>query len=414
MVRIALAQPLPSLAYTAGLEFYSEFTSLGFAILGGILRDSGYAVRAIGYPSNTEYLSQLVKDADLLILGDFRYYAYFCNPLPLILRSLHILRDIGFDRTVIVAGRHAKYFSTTLARQPEAAYQIRLCEDMGALARALSLPTGLAMRLGSDVLPLPGYAPTDLLLSPKLQGSASRPIRGLTGQLVIASGCRFHCSFCEKANTPVLHQPLDVLERQLGELASAGVTYLIIWDEVFAAMPEVDGVLAALRRSGLRFGCNTRIDVITETLADRLAMAGCEAVLLGMEFAPREEKARLTLGVDRGKAPGEMVFRKTVRTLTERGIATVGSVIIGLPEDTEDGIRGRLGVCRSFGLRHVYIRPLVPFPESPLYHHRLKSGAAAPYDSWQAEQLCSYPHGYPTLCAAVSREELCRVIQESP
>lgn len=415
MKRIALLQPLPALAFKQGTVSYSEFDSLGFAILGGILREAGHTVTGISYPSNAEEIQAAVFNADAVILGDFRYYAYFCNPLPLIKRVLEVLTQIEFRGDMLVAGRHARFFPQDLLRSTREcrSYGIHLCSTMQDLAQVMKLPPHLASKLGVDVLPRPEYAPPDLILGGVLPGSVSRPTSGRTGQIMINVGCRYRCAFCEKAGTPLIGFPLQTLQYQLNEFKEAGVTNLIIWDEVFG-QDEIhrDCIFEMLHNIKISFGCNTRVDLITESFVDQLAFAGCKAVLFGVEIAPHEERARRNLTVDHGKNPSMTTFRHVAELLSSRGIDAVGSVIIGLPDDTPETIEARLQDCASIGFKHLYIRPLVPFPESALYQREIKAGRVNDYANWPTEEWDTYPHGYPTLCK-IKREELCRLMSRS-
>lgn len=410
MTRIALLQPLPGLVFQKGTSSYSEFASLGFAILGGILREAGHTIVCLSYPSTDDEIKDAVMEAEVIILGDFRYYAYFCNPYPLVQHVLEVLRSIEFNGDVILAGRHVKFFSKKIIETfTSRSYKIHLSPTMVVLAQQLELSPLLAHQLGSDILPNPGYAPPDLLLADTLHNSISRPLTQCTGQLIITAGCRYRCAFCEKAGTPIIRLPLSVLERQLGEFKERGVEYIIMWDEVFGQdLLGRDAVLKMLQSFQLKFGCNTRIDHITEPFVDQLAISGCKSILFGVEIASMEEKERITLGVDRRKNPDVSRFHQVVDILSSRGIDAIASIVIGLPGDTTDTIVARIHHCSSLGFKHLYIRPLVPFPESNLYHAELNAGRISEYENWKATEWDIYPHGYPILCK-VDRKVLCQL-----
>lgn len=410
MKRITLVQPLPPLLYGPAGHAYSEFGSLGLALLGGVLRDAGYHLTGVLHPSQDEEIRRLAREADIIIVGDFRYYAYFCNPLPLVARVLDTLDSVGFEGTVLLGGRHAAFFPPELCtRLGGNRCRVRICPTMSTLANELALPQHLSARLGADILPFPGYAPPDLLFTSATPGSVSRPISVPAGQIITVAGCRYRCAFCEKAGTvPVAIAP-STLERQLSEFRDARVTYLIVWDEVFGQDPsERERTLIEFRRAGMRFGCNTRADVITEPFAQQLASAGCEAVLFGIELAADEEHARRRLRVDRKKSPGAARLQAVVKLLAGLGVKAVGSVVIGLPGDTEGIIRSRLSRCGSLGFSQLYVRPLVPFPGSALYAGEVQAGRLAAYGDWNAEAWDTYPHGYPTF-SDVPRRELCHL-----
>jgi hypothetical protein len=395
--RIALLQPLPSVAYWRNVDAYSEFGSLGLATLVGALAP---AEATVHYPSSAAEAVGAAHAADAVVVGDFRPYTYFCNPKALIERVVRELDRAGFDGPVVVAGRHAAGLAAV--KETEG----RVCANMSELAARLGRPE-LAEVLGDDVLPAPGEAPADLVFAPNLRGSASRPTTGPIGQILIQAGCRYGCSFCERAETPRRRLTPDAIGHQLRRLRAAGATYLVVWDETFGEPAQgYDIALDQLREAGIPFGCNTRLELLTDTFVDRLARSGCVAVLVGVELAPGESRSGRALGIGRAKMPLRATLEAIIERLTRRGIRAVGSLLIGLPDDDEERIESRIDACSSLGFSHLYVRPLVPLPETRLYRQHLAKRTLEPFERWMAERWDVFPHGYPTLCAAVDREQL--------
>lgn len=415
MKRFSLIQPLPRLVYRSNVEMYSEFSSLGLAILGNVLQDAGHEVTSITYPSRDQEIQNSVQMADTIILGDFRYYAYFCNPYPLIKHTLEVLTKLRFSNAVLLGGRHSRFFPKNFGDlQNDSPFKLHLSPNMKVLSRLIGLPAPLAAKLGNDVLPSPGYVSPKLLSNNGLVGSVSRPTSKNIGQLILNAGCRYRCAFCEKADSPFVYFPLKVLNRQLQEFKEAGLNYLIVWDEVFGQDEDfLNAVLNTFYVNKIQFSINTRIDVITDRFVDQLASSGCKAVLFGVETANWEREARRLLTLDRAKSPRITYFRHVIELLKSYNIDAFGSIIIGLPEDTRETIKTRLKTCSQLGFTHLYVHPLVPFPESSIYKIRMKKGLLESYENWQIDGLNTYPHGYPILCSNIKREELCSFIQQA-
>lgn len=403
--RIALLQPLPSVAYDRDLQMYSEFASLGLATLAGALAP---AETTIHYPSSAADVVAAVQEAGAVVVGDFRPYTYFCNPKALVARVVAELDRAGFDGPVHVAGRHAAVLATVPGVHG------RLCATMVDLAGALGRPD-LAQALGSDSLPAPGEAPADLIIAPELRGSASRPMSGLIGQLLIHAGCRHGCSFCERAGAPRRGLAPEALGRQLCRLRQAGATYLVVWDETFGEPGRhYDGALDKLRETGIPFACNTRAALLSDTFVERLAASGCVAVLIGLELAPGEEHSACELGMGGGKNLSRASLKKMLERFDRHGIRAVASIVIGLPGDDEERIESRIASCSSLGFSQLYVRPLVPLPETRLYRQHVEQGTIEPFEDWPSERWNQFPHGYPTLNATLDREQLCRYATRHP
>lgn len=395
--RIALMQPLPSVAYKRDINVYSEFGSLGLATLAAALAP---VEATIHYPSSAAEAVAFASNADAVVVGDFRPYTYFCNPKALIEQVVRALDHAGFEGTVLVAGRHANSLATVDGIKE------RVCTTMVTLAAQLGRPE-LAEMLGGDMLPAPGEAPADLIIASNLRGSASRPTTGPVGQILIEAGCRHGCSFCERAATPRRRLSPDALGRQLRRLRMADAGYLVVWDETFGeAGRDYDIALEKLRETGIPFGCNTRAELLTDAFVDRLASSGCIEVLVGIEVAPGEGHSGIALGIGQAKLPLRTTLLSMITRLSRRGIRAIGSLLIGLPDDDEDRIESRIEACSSLGFSHLYVRPLVPLPETSLYRRQIATRTLEPFMLWPAHHWDVFPHGYPTLCANVDRERL--------
>jgi hypothetical protein len=412
MKKVCLIQPLPNLVFDKDTERYSEFPSLGLGILGTLLEQVGHIVKDICYAIDANSVRNAAEGCDTAIVGDFRYYAYFCNPLPLIKRVVKILGETGRPMRVIIAGRHARFMNAAqLVDGQFSNIHLVVCSDMAVLAHELALGSSEFSRLGKETLPSPGRVSWRFSKSIDLPGSRSRSTGLISGQLFTASGCRFNCAFCEKARTPIIPFAKNELEQQLMELIDNNIKYLILWDEVFGQRGTgYRELLQLTRRYGVSFGCNTRQDHITEEFSDELAEGGCKGVLFGVELASQEHSRKSALRLDKGKEPSRERFQSVLHMLKSRGISPVASIIVGLPDDTEETIRDRIQSVKEIGFSKIYARPLVPFPESSYYQNETRSNKLVEYSDWQAEDFSNYPLGYPTV-SCLSREQLCEMSQ---
>jgi len=402
-IRRAVAlQPLPNLAWQ-GATGYSEFPSLGIARLSNDVASFGITVTA-GHPRTTEDIEEALTDgADIVILGDFRYYAYFANPRFQVCAALRELRNIGWDGPVVVAGRHAKHMSFLKLDGTAVAESYR---DL------MTLLTGLDARdhqlgLDGDALPGPGIPDMNVLADgADLPGSFSRPGSRMA-QLVLSKGCPFACAFCEKAGLSISTMTAKQLRVTLQNFTDTGIERIIFWDEVFAWPHHEHGEqIGMLSEVGIGFNCNARLESLRPQVVERLANAGCKEILFGLEHIHEiEPELGRYLNLDRGKQRDLAFIADRIAMLKDHGIAPVGSLIVGLPGDTASAITQRVDIADSLGLSHCYVRPLVPFPESAIYRRLHDTGAIADFVDWDADQLSSFPHGYPTV-SSVERTAL--------
>jgi hypothetical protein len=348
------------------------------------------------HPRTVEDINEsLAAWPDLVVVGDFRYYAYFANPRPQVQTALQSLRDCGWDGPTIVAGRHARF----MKRLGDEATCVA-----GSYRELVRLLPGFAdsdpsLGADGDALPGPGLPAMDVLAdAADLPGSYSRPGSRMA-QLVLSKGCPYECAFCEKAGLAVTTMTEIELRTALERFTAAGTDRLIFWDEVFAwPHQEHHRHLATLAEFGIGFNCNARFDSLRPGFVAALAEAGCKEVLFGLEVLGEQDHGRHDLlNLDRGKRRDLAFIRDRISLLADHGIAAVGSLIIGLPGDTPATISARISAADALGLSHCYVRPLVPFPESALYDELVSEGAVPSFEDWPVDELDSFPHGYPTL-----------------
>ncbi|MCW2934348.1 MAG: radical protein [Actinomycetia bacterium] len=397
-MKVLVLQPLPQLCW-ADAAGYSEFPSLGIARMAADLARYGVETEA-RYPRCAADMQEAAQaSADVIVIGDFRYYAYFANPLPLIRRAIELLTATETTSRLLVAGRHASHF-TALGHGIAVQGSYTALADVltrGAWSASAAAVHGGTALDSSDPLPGPGIPDTTILEDGgELAGSFSRPGLRLA-QLMLTKGCPFGCRFCEKAASPVESLTPEQLDQALGALEAAGFQRVAFWDEVFAwPVRSTRDHLAVLAGHGITFNCNCRLSMLREPFVRVLADAGCTEILFGLEVSPGEADASDLLGLDRGKRVAPSLLRDRISLLLDYGIKSVGSVIVGLPADDKDAIERRLEIIDKLGLSYCYVRPLVPFPETVLYSALHGSGAVPDYDSWGPE-LDTFPHGYATV-----------------
>ncbi|MEW5745964.1 MAG: TIGR04295 family B12-binding domain-containing radical SAM protein [Nitrospirota bacterium] len=117
-------------------------------------------------------------------------------------------------------------------------------------------------------------------------------------------GCPYSCSFCarETFRGRYRRRPVPVVLEEIDDLVSKGVSYLYFIDELF--MPD-SALLAAVGERDVAFGIQTRIDLWTPELLERLGAAGCVSIEAGIESA--SEAARLALGKRCMKTNSELI-----------------------------------------------------------------------------------------------------------
>jgi anaerobic magnesium-protoporphyrin IX monomethyl ester cyclase len=132
-------------------------------------------------------------------------------------------------------------------------------------------------------------------------------VAGRAALLETSRGCSFDCHYCFRAGfrRRLRNKPLDLLEKELGQLQSFGIRYVFLIDETFGnSWPHSIQAMSLLQHYQMQYGIQTRPDLLDEGRVDHLKRTGCIYIELGIEalespFLMRLEKFRDVTGLQR-------------------------------------------------------------------------------------------------------------------
>lgn len=151
-----------------------------------------------------------------------------------------------------------------------------------------------------NTLPAPAY---DMVLNDRydchyystkaLVESRRVKVRGTMSEF--SRGCPYQCPYCYRAGFRHEYRA-KACEHALAELRAAkaaGFQYVYFIDEIFnLPTPGVTEFLRGLRSLGLRFGCQARPDVMTDSMLDLMVEAGLSYIEYGVETTDGETAQR--------------------------------------------------------------------------------------------------------------------------
>ncbi len=184
-------------------------------------------------------------------------------------------------------------------------------------------------------------------------------------------GCPFKCGFCVMPGLGYRLRPLQEVMDELTYLKSRNITELFLADQCLGADRERSIELCrkiAADTPGMGFTTFTRADLLDDGLLEAMSDAGAHTLIMGVETA---DQAAL-------KSYGKSLAREKVlegfRKCRERGIRTVATFIIGLPEDTEETIAGTMRLARELSPDFVSYNVAVPRSGTVLKELAAKEG----------------------------------------
>jgi len=162
-----------------------------------------------------------------------------------------------------------------------------------------------------------------------------------TVQLRTARSCAFNCAFCRypAVGGALKLNSVDVIERDLLQLKDSGVRSVVFIDDTFnVPLPRFKQLCRSMIKHnlGLDWYSYFRCSNSDAEAFDLMAEAGCKGVFLGIESGDQSILNNMNKHADLDK------YRVGISSLTERGIATFCSFIVGYPGETEETVRNTI------------------------------------------------------------------------
>jgi hypothetical protein len=164
-------------------------------------------------------------------------------------------------------------------------------------------------------------------------------------------GCRYRCAFCAYPQGRRGHAAASRSEGQTRELfrwaRSQEVREIYLLDPSLEQRPDLDGLLALLADlqgdAPIPLFAELRAEAVTPAIASALARAGVSMVETGLQTLTPEALA----GMGRRLSPER--FAAGLRALEDAGIRAKVDLMLGLPGDTEEGLRRTLDFMTELG-----------------------------------------------------------------
>jgi anaerobic magnesium-protoporphyrin IX monomethyl ester cyclase len=387
-------------------ESYTDEEELAAAIEDWLSTSTRRIIAASAYTMTIDYLESFLSNFDptshLILVGGAH-----ATLAPDIEHAHIVVRGEGG-----AAIRHilTKLFTPEFGEGAEAAGICYLL-DGREIVRKQAFDRSLA------TLPPPGFA-YDLLPAESeeapIYATSFKRMLGQRPQIYICTqSCQARCTFC---STYLIHgkavaRPVKLIRQDL--------TYLIgerkhdcieFHDDDLLQHPEFPDLLALLHELGVPWFCYTRVDTITDEIAQKMAEANCKRVFLGIESmrqANLDYYNKHTTVEDNCRA---------VEALHNAAIGCNAGFIIGAPFDTVESILQDLDALLQLPLFAVSCSVLEPNPGTvEFYRARKRSGTLlAAYGGENKHRLVPQPQlygleapmGFPTVCEAVNKSEL--------
>lgn len=364
---------------------------LGILSLAAVLRENGFEVQVVDDdPFVSDIMSEVASfKPDLIGIGFYTPAYSRARRIALGLRSRYpdsiicaggvhstalpdrTLRELGLDFCVVGEGER------TLL---EVCERIREGSDYSNVPGLFLLRNGLGtytearpLMENLDSLPLPARDLVDyrkyLMLPGVFRG---RPMRGTT-TIMTVRGCPFKCTYCGShiiTKGTVRFRSVESVAREVEALINDfGVKGVFINDESFTLRRErAIEIVGLLRKKGIPWAVQTRVDLIDEDLVEIFRKSGCVEINFGVESGSDRMLKILRKGTTVDQAVRAFRWCKTA------GVRTTANFILGHPLETMEDIEASLQLARSLAASYTLFHIAIPYPGTELYIQALAEG----------------------------------------
>jgi radical SAM superfamily enzyme YgiQ (UPF0313 family) len=183
-------------------------------------------------------------------------------------------------------------------------------------------------------------------------------------------GCPYPCTFCVMSTLGHASRPIASVLDEIDHLRARGIRELFVMDQTFGVNRKRGLELCAEleRRGDLSWTTYVRPDRSDDELLAAMRRAGCHTVMMGVESASPEVLASYE------KRYELRDVREGFARARRHGLRTVGTFIIGLPEETEASLRASLELALELELDFMSLNMAVPRFGTPFRRRAIELG----------------------------------------
>jgi radical SAM superfamily enzyme YgiQ (UPF0313 family) len=193
--------------------------------------------------------------------------------------------------------------------------------------------------------------------------------------LATSRGCVYWCNFCTAVRMfgrkYRMRSPKNVADEMqfLNEKYSSN--QFTFYDDAFTVnQARTEKICEEIQNRGLKlqWDCETRVDMVTKDLLQKMKKAGCIAVWFGVESGSQNVIDSM------GKNFNVIQTRKAFKWANELGLMTVASVILGFPGETRESALKTMKFIEELNTNDVGYYIATPYPGTPMYDYVKENG----------------------------------------
>ena len=192
--------------------------------------------------------------------------------------------------------------------------------------------------------------------------------------LLSGRGCTFRCNFCYRLDKGFRGRSKEYIIEEIAFLRKEyGISYIAFSDELLMSSKErtVELCEAIIKADlGIKWDCNGRLNYAAPEVLDIMKRSGCVFIHYGIEAMDDQ----ILKNMKKGLRIHQVI--KGIKATLSAGISPGYNIIFGNIGESKDTLNKGVEFLLEHddGSQMRTIRPVTPYPGSPLYYHAIQQG----------------------------------------
>ena len=193
--------------------------------------------------------------------------------------------------------------------------------------------------------------------------------------VMTSRGCTFWCDFCSAVRMfgrrYRMRSPQNVVDELEFLYKKFGQDQYTFYDDAFTvSQSRTEEICNEIKKRGLKikWDCETRVDMVTKELLQKMKAAGCIAVWFGVEAGSAKVIEAMGKGISLTQTFNAFKWAK------EAGLMTVASMILGFPGETRETAMESINLLAKIKSDEIGVYIATPYPGTPMYDYVKKMG----------------------------------------
>jgi anaerobic magnesium-protoporphyrin IX monomethyl ester cyclase len=192
--------------------------------------------------------------------------------------------------------------------------------------------------------------------------------------LLSGRGCTFRCNFCYRLDKGFRGRSKESIIEEIAFLKKEyGINYVAFGDELLMSSKERTTELceAIIKADlGIKWNCNGRLNYAVPEVLDIMKRSGCVFINYGIEAMDDQ----ILRNMKKGLRTSQVI--KGIKATLSAGISPGYNIIFGNIGESKDTLNKGVEFLLEYddGSQMRTIRPVTPYPGSPLYYYAIEQG----------------------------------------